>query len=442
MPARSTDRWGVPLQSGNLQAVGHFDAAVEDLVSLSGDPVSAVEDAVGEDDGLTLGHLLGAYLALYGTSSQGVARASEILDGIDGAHRELDEREVLHLRAARAWASGELNDAARSLERALLHEPRDLLALKVAQDLYFFLGRSEDLRGVVARVLTAWRPEDPGWGYVQGMYAFGLEENAEFQKAEEFARLALDRNPQDVWATHALAHVFEMQGRTEDGLAFLTQSARDWESSYFAIHNWWHQSLFHLERGEVEEVLGLYDGEIRRNRSCEWLDLADAASLLWRLSLFGIDIEERASELAGDIEPLVGEPIYLFNDWHAVMALSLAGRRDAVERVTTAVRRRSVGSNRLVAERVGLALLEGFDSYASGRFENALEVLWEARLFAHAVGGSHAQRDVIDLTLMAAATRSGRVDYVDALVGERLHRKPSAVGATSHLLRASATRDE
>jgi hypothetical protein len=92
MATGSTDRWGVPLQGGNLQAVRHFDAAVEELVSLSGDPVSAAEDAVGVDDGLTLGHLLRAYLALYGTSSQGVTRASEILNGIGAAERELDER--------------------------------------------------------------------------------------------------------------------------------------------------------------------------------------------------------------------------------------------------------------------------------------------------------------------------------------------------------------
>jgi hypothetical protein len=219
----------------------------------------------------------------------------------------------------------------------------------------------------------------------------------------------------------------------------LAQSANDWQSSYFAIHNWWHQSLFHLERGEIEQVLGLYDGPIRGSRSSEWLDLVDAASLLWRLSLFGIDVEKRATELSGDIEPLLGEPVYLFNDWHAVMALSLAGCRDEVERVTTAVRRHSLGSNRVVAERVGLVLLEGFDFHASGRFDDAVEVLSEARPFARAIGGSHAQRDVIDLTLIAAAARSGRVDYADALVKERLQRKPAAASAMGHLLSASTT---
>jgi tetratricopeptide (TPR) repeat protein len=436
--AGSTDRWGVPLQGGNPQAVRHFNAAVEELVSLRGDPLSAAEDAVGDDDGLVLGHILRAYLLLYRMSAEGNTRASEVLTRIDGLDLELDEREVLHLRAVQAWASGEWFDAVCSLERALRHEPRDLLALKVAQDLYFFLGRSEDLRAVVGRVLNAWPAKDPGRGYVDGMYAFGLEENAEYREAEWFARRALQENRQDVWATHALAHVFEMEGRTNEGVAFLTESAQEWNSSYFAIHNWWHQALYHLERGEVEEVRCLYDESIRRDRSSEWLDLVDAASLLWRLWLFGVDVGKRAEELSDDIEPLLGEPIYLFNDWHAVMALSLAGRSDAVQRVTAASRRRSVGTNRIVAERVGLALLDGFNSFATGRFDDAVEVLAAARPAANAVGGSHAQRDVIDLTLIAAAVRAGRMNDANAFIEERLRRKPTPSRLTGRLLIASA----
>jgi tetratricopeptide (TPR) repeat protein len=438
MPAGSTDRWGVPLQGGNPQAVGHFNAAVEELVALSGDPLSAVEDAVGEDDGLVLGHILRAYLLLYGTTSTSVTKAAQIVSDIVARDLDLDEREVLHLRAVQAWASGEWTDAVRSLERALLHEPRDLLALKVAQDLYFFLGQSEHLREVVARVHTAWRPVDQGWGYVQGMYAFGFEENAAYREAEAFARLALDRHPQDVWATHALAHVFEMEGRTDDGVAFLSESAKDWQSSYFAIHNWWHQSLYLLERGEIEEVLALYDGPIRQGRSSEWLDIVDAAALLWRLSIFGVDVGERIEDLSADIEPLLGEPIYIFNDWHAVMAISLAGRSDLVEQVIADSRRHAVGTNRAVAERAGLALLEGFSSFAAGQFERATEVLSAVRPEARAVGGSHAQRDVIELTLIAAAARSGQTDFAETLAGERVRRKPTALSATKRLLMANA----
>ena len=127
-------------------------------------------------------------------------------------------------------------------------------------------------------------------------------------------------------------------------------------------------------------------------------------------------------------------PVYIFNDWHAVMVLSLIGRDDRAEHVITDARRRSVGSNRAVAERVGLGLLEGFASFASGRFDRAVDVLSGVRPAVWAVGGSHAQRDVIDLTLIAAAARSGQADYAGALGSERVQRKPTGARATEQLL--------
>jgi hypothetical protein len=113
------------------------------------------------------------------------------------------------------------------------------------------LGRRLDLRDVAGRVLAHWPDGQPGWGYVQGMYAFGLEENADYQQALARGQAALDHNPRDVWSVHAIAHVHEMRGAHRDGLAFLTATAPDWASSYFAGHNWWHRGLYHLELGET-----------------------------------------------------------------------------------------------------------------------------------------------------------------------------------------------
>jgi tetratricopeptide (TPR) repeat protein len=419
----ATDRWGAALQSGTTQGVSLFDAAVQDLVSLSGDPVAAAEAAVAADDGLVLGHVLRAYLHLYGTSADGVSNARKVLEDLEGI-TTLGEREVLHIRAARSWAGGEWDEAAHLLERALLHDSRDLLALKVAQDLYFFLGQSTDILGVVARVLGAWPPDRVGWSYVQGMYAFGLEENGDYERAEISARAALQKEPRDTWASHALAHVFEMQGRQPEGGAFLESSSQYWSSSFFAVHNWWHDALYHLETGDVDRVLSNYDGPIRGTRSTEWLDLVDAASLLWRLSLYGHDLGDRVRPLAVDLESVLSDPVYIFDDWHAVMVFGLAGAHDLTERVLTANRRHTFGTNRLVAEQVGLTLLEGFSSFSTGRYARALDLLSEARPLASSVGGSHAQRDIIDLTLVAAAARAGHDKTARALAADRVAQRP------------------
>jgi tetratricopeptide (TPR) repeat protein len=432
MAKEFTDRWGVPVRAGSADAVALLDGAIEDLAALAGDPVADAEAAVAADESMVLGHIYRAYLQLYSTTPEGLAAAGEILKPLDEAF--MGEREAHHMRAAKHWVEGDWEATTRSLERALLRHPRDLLALKVAQDLYFFLGNRLELRDTAARVLPAWPREQPGWGYVQGIYAFGLEENADYRQAESRARAALDHNPKDVWAVHALAHVFEMEGSQRDGVKFLTASASDWSASFFAIHNWWHRGLYHLELGEIDEAIALYDDPIRAGRSTEWLDVVDAAALLWRLSLFGVDVTERAEQLAADIGDLVGSPVYVFNDWHAVMAFGLAGDHARNDLVVAANRHLAAPTNQGAAQRAGLALLEAFSAFAAGRPDRAIDLLIDIRPRASAVGGSHAQRDVIDLTLIAAAARAGDDALARALVTERAARKPAAEASARQLV--------
>jgi tetratricopeptide (TPR) repeat protein len=406
MSALRADRWGVAIQSGSQDGVDLFDRALESILSLSGNPIATIDQARAVDPELVLGHVVRAYLSLYSTSAEGVRDARKILQPLIGTDANLGEREVLHLRVARSWADGQWDQATHYLERALLHDSRDLLALKVAQDLYFLLGQSKDIRDVVARPIRAWPADKPGWGYIQGMFAFGLEETGDYAQAEIFARAALHHNPSDTWATHALAHVFEMEGRPREGVNFLTETVANWSSSYFAVHNWWHLALYHLELGEYDQVLSYYDGPIRGEGSDQWLDIVDAASLLWRLSLLGIDVEDRAIRLAEDIEPLIDDPTYVFNDWHAVMALGLAGFHDLTDPLITNNRRQSIGTNRAVVEQVGLGLLEGFAAFATGKYDHAVDRLSDVGPRSNAIGGSHAQRQIVGLTLVAATDRA------------------------------------
>jgi hypothetical protein len=200
------------------------------------------------------------------------------------------------------------------------------------------------------------------------------------------------------------------------------------------VHNWWHRGLFHLELGEIGEALALYDSRIRATRSTEWLDVVDAAALLWRLALFGVDVTERAAQLAADIDGLVTSPVYVFNDWHAVMAFGLAGDHARNELVVAANRHLAAPTNRRAAERAGVDLLEAFSAFADGRPDRAIDLLIDIRPRASAVGGSHAQRDVIDLTLIAAAARAGDDALARALVTERVARKPAAEAAARQLV--------
>ncbi|HYZ56037.1 MAG TPA: tetratricopeptide repeat protein [Streptosporangiaceae bacterium] len=427
-----TDRWGVPVQASSAESVTVLDNAIEDLAALTGDPVGGAGKAVA-DDRLVLARIYQAYLCLYAATPEGVTQARDLLAGLTAE----PEREQCHLSAARAWAEGNWEGATRWLECALLANPRDLLALKVVQDLYFFLGNRLELRDSPARVLRAWPEGEPGWGYVQGIYAFGLEENADYRQAETRARAALAVNPKDVWSVHAMAHVYEMEGSHRPGVEFLTTTAPDWTDSYFAVHNWWHRGLYHLELLELDEAVRLYDDQIRKTPSTEWLDVVDAAAMLWRLRLYGVDVTDRARRLAADIDELVSDPVYIFNDWHAVMTFGLAGDHGRVPRIIAANRRLTAPTNQRAAQIAGRDLLEAFAAFVTGDPARTVDLLIGIRQHANTVGGSHAQRDVIDLTLIAAAAQSGDGRLARALVAERVARKPSAEASARHLVTAN-----
>jgi tetratricopeptide (TPR) repeat protein len=435
-----SDPWGSCVFANRASAVTTFNVAVDKLVSLSGDPVALADEAAAADPGFPLARVLQAYLALYSTAAEGFERARSLLGDLDPWSLGAGERELLHTLAAQSWANGEWERAASFLERALLHDPHDLLALKVAQDLYFFTGQQPELQQVVERVLRAWPARHTGSGFVAGMHAFGLEENGHLGAAEERARLALRENPTDVWAVHALAHVFEMGGFPRQGIEFLQQCTESWSSSYFAVHLWWHLALWHLDLLEFDEALALYDGSLRGTRSIQWLDMVDAASLLWRLHLFGIDVRDRARALADDAAPALAAPVYVFNDWHAVMAAGVADDRDFCEHLILLNRDVTSGTNRRVVEGAGLDLLEGFAAFADNDTSRAFNRLVDIGPRAHVVGGSNAQRDVIEQTLIATAASSGNLSVAESLLVERAARRPSARDAGLELIRVNMRR--
>lgn len=431
------DRYGAELGATDEQAVGLLDEAVHELVALAGDPVAKAAAAAAADGELGLAFSLQAYLHCYFTSRTAYADARAILDR---APKPACGRDEAHHQAASAWAAGDLEGATRHLERALLMSPRDLMALKVAQDLYFFLGDRVSLRDVAARVLPAWPRGTPGAGYVEAMYAFGLEECGDYGAAERRGRAALDADRRDVWAAHAVIHVLEMEGRQPEGIAFVKASAPDWGPSYFAPHNWWHHGLYHLELCLEPEATAVYDGPLTEMGLASPLYQVDAASLLWRLSLQGVPLGRRADQLADTVEASLGDSTYCFNDWHAVMVLGLAGRLGTAAKLVADLSGSATGTNKTMLERAGLDVIRGFLAFAGGEYQLAADLLGQARPRAHVFGGSHAQRDAIDLTLLASASAARDDNLVRALTAERLARKPTAQSAAQRVVEVSRSR--
>ena len=261
----------------------------------------------------------------------------------------------------------------------------------------------------------------PNYHAILAMHAFGLEETGDYGRAEAAGREAVALQPRNGWAQHAVAHVLEMQDRRAEGVAWMTADPDAWSrQSFFAIHNYWHLALFQLGLGDTDAVLRLYDGPIYGERSNLAFDMADAAALLWRLHLQGVDAGARWAELA-DVYAREPRGQSAFDDVHAMMAYVGAGR-DAEAAATLAAMTAATqgpGDNAQVTADVGLPIGQAIQAFGAGDFARTADLLRDVRSHAARFGGSHAQRDVIDLTLIAAAKRSGETSLVRALQAER-----------------------
>jgi len=416
------DARGLAMTGADSAAADGFEAALAEFQCYVGNPVGTIEAALQARPGFAMGHVLRGYL--YGSSAEapGLREAGLSLEAAQAL--PTNAREGLHVAALEALAAGAFDTAVERWETLLVEHPRDILALQIAHLIDFFRGDARNLRDRVARRLHAWTKTDPGYHAMLSMHAFGLEEMGEYDRAEERGRESVGLNARDGWGYHAVAHVMEMRNQPEDGIRWLSSSSAHWSpDSFFDVHNWWHLALYHLELDHLDEVLKLYDGPIRGEHSAVALDLVDAAALLWRVMLRGHDVGGRWREVADGWAPTIADGVYAFSDVHALMAYVGAGDDARIEQ-QLATLRRSAGSdgdssNRAMAREVGVPVGEALVAFGRGRYRDVIERLQHLRPVAHRFGGSHAQRDLLDLTLIEAAKRAGDKNLFAALASER-----------------------
>jgi len=422
-----TDAQGQALSGATREAAHHFDQAVTAFNLYRGDPIAALDTALALAPRFAMAALLKAHLMAVATEPAATQAARGLLATVAGW--PLNDRERSHLAAATRILDGEWSSAAVLLDRHHVEYPFDIVALQVGHLVDFFRANARSLRDRIARTLPQWSADTPGHGVLLGMLAFGLEECGQYAQAEDTGHAALQAEPRDCWAHHAVAHVMEMQARHEDGIDWARVREPHWSGAdnFFQVHNWWHLALCHLEIGEADEALSLYDGPIRASRSAVAVDMVDASALLWRLHLGGYAPGERWNELATAWDAHADGGSYAFNDWHAAMAWLGAGREAEVRALEARLRHAGErGEATRWAAETGTDLVAGFAAFWQGDFERAIECLWRARPIVNRFGGSHAQRDVIDWTLTEAALRGGQRGWAEALAHERMAQRPDS----------------
>ena len=428
-----TDSLGNTSSATSSTAVTHLEQALDCFLHFRGAMPQELQHTLESDPNNALAWALKAYLGVLGTEPLD-AQAARAAFGTFQVPPNILPRERGHLAAAKALLGGDFLQAGQILEEITIAHPRDLLALAVGHQIDFFTGNSRMLRDRPAQAISAWSPVDKNYANVLGMLAFGMEEMNQHERAFELGFEAVERNPHDVWALHAVGHTFEETGKFLDGMKYYDARASDWtQGNYFIIHNWWHYALFALEAGEIARVLEIFDAALLNDSNGGLaLQLLDASALLWRLRLEGHREQERFSRLAAKWLHRLEPAFYAFNDMHAVMALVGAGWENHAEALIASRERwletkpPSTVNNASNTREIGLPICKAILAFERGQFEIVIALLYPIRRRIHEFGGSHAQRDVVLKTLIEAALRAKKFDLAQAMLSERIVVRPKS----------------
>lgn len=427
------DQHGLEMAAAGEAAVRRYDTMLQHYLGLRQDTGDRLKEVFDADPEMPMAHCArGLFMKLFCTpplerkAEESLAQAKKLAAG------GVTERERRHIAALDAWCRGDVTGATAGWEEILLDHPRDVLALRLAHFTHFYLGDCNAMRDSVARVLPYWCDEVPGYGFVTGFNAFGLEECGIYADAEREGRRAVEINDRDIWATHAVAHVMEMQGRHREGVAWLDGLSGNWgDCNNFRYHTWWHKCLFHLELEQFDTILDLYDREVRADTaSADYLDMSNAIALLWRLEEAGADVGDRWTELADKAEDKIDDHIFAFHDAHYMMALARGDRQAkaaAMLETMEAAAARTDTTEGPIFRDVGLPLSKAILAYGKGDFISVVDLLTPVRREVYRIGGSHAQRDLFFRLLLAAALKVARYPLARALAMERNARNPNSI---------------
>ncbi|MFC3127344.1 tetratricopeptide repeat protein [Pseudoroseomonas globiformis] len=422
------DAQGYPLTTSSQEAARLYSVAQQNLLEYRLVTMQSVKDAIAADPHFTMAHCLRGYqFMMYGSFSV-LNNAKSALRLADAHAAGTTERERMHVEALRSWTEGRTGKAILIWEQLLSAYPLDIVALRMHHFNCFWTGRQHSLRGGAASVLEHWTEDLPGYGNVLGMLAFGYEECGQYREAEKFGRIAVRHNPQDLWALHAVAHVLEMEDRQQEGIAWLTRPEDHWsDRNPFKGHLWWHLALFHLESGQHDQALALYDRSVRNDGSTFYLDIQNAASLLARLELLGVDVGDRWVALADFAEKSIGDHGLIFTDLHYMMALAKERRFDAAERLLLSMEEfaaQDAADSAAVVRTLGLPLCRGILRFEQGDYAAAVEQFAPLHNNDAPLGASHAQRDIVDQYLIEATLRARNLERTRMLLAERVTLRP------------------
>ena len=427
------DSRGLPITCSNAEALEIYDSALTDLWNYRMAAPKVLKGALELAPDFPMALIVRGYVM---SMLESVVVRPKMLASVEAARAALPSdanREHMHANALECLASGDINGACMNWENILAEHPHDLLALKMHHHTAFWTGRAYAIRNTVTGVFDAWDESIPGYSFVLAMMCFAFEECGDYAQAEPFGRRAIEMNGDDLWAIHSVAHVLEMQGRLDEGIALIDRDPAEWaDRNPFQGHNWWHLALFALEKADYDLVLKTYDEKIITSNTEFFLDIQNGASLLKRLELLGVNVGDRWDGLAVYAEQQIGDHVLSFTDLHSFMTLAAMDKRDVMSKYMSSLKGFGTSEGNYCAsitESLVIPICEGLAAFESGDFELAVEKLWPLRDQWAGIGGSHAQRDIFTQILIESTINAGQYQRARTLLSQRLTIRSNSVGS-------------
>jgi tetratricopeptide (TPR) repeat protein len=419
------DRYGFSLSTASQTAADAFVEGVDLMLSNNPDPAERFQAAINADEGFAMAHLaLGMQLQLRMDapgSKVELDRAQELMDGTSEREQSLINAVA---RPGFVGRGGPI-EALPLLEEHLDRFPRDYVAANRYTQTLFFSGQPEARERALGR-LEQIEPElSDDWAFLGG-FSFLLEEHRRFDEAERHVTRSLELYPRNAIGAHVVSHVNYENNRHAGGSEWLSTWLQDYDRrAGLHCHLSWHLALFELSQGHYSRAVEIYEKDVALAAGTP-VKLADMSSFLWRLQLYDCataDLDwEAMTELA---EPAAGSPAATFFAAHA--ALWAAARNDDATISALADKLSDLGEKgHPVASSVVRPLVLGIAAFGHGDYDEAINQIEPIEDEIVRIGGSHAQREVFEDTLLGAYLRGGRYDKAETMLRARLSRRASA----------------
>jgi tetratricopeptide (TPR) repeat protein len=415
-----TDRYGLTLSTSSAGAARNYQDGMDKLLSYGLGADQSFAAAVANDEGFALAHAGAALFSMFQGDGASAKAAIERARGLTaGATR----RERQHVEALAAIAAGEATRGMALIEEHVKEFPRDALLVNQAGSTIGLGGRPdrEALRVGFIEALAGAYGDD--WWY-QSALGFTYHEVGRYVESRRLSERSLAQYPGNANASHNIAHVCYETVDNEGGIAMLT----DWLGAYdrrapFHCHLAWHVALFELQCGRPERALAIYERDIAPSSNPR-LAMIDGSALLWRFGLYDYQKGPLPWRRLTDLAARVTRPGFIFGDVHAALVYASAGDGAAMSALITGLEALHLKGHP-IAGSVALPLVRGVGAYVAGDYAGALALLESVDGEIHRVGGSHAQWELFEETMVVCLLRLDRLEQAERLIRRRLNTRSS-----------------